>query len=70
MAEGRGRSDWDHTAALQAQIANILRDKGKPAVKPTDLNPFRRSEKKTPRMTMAQLKEQFGPMLGRVDPPA
>lgn len=71
MAEGRGRSDWDHTATLQAQMINLMPRKGAAPVKPSALNPFRQEKKKPVRkMTLAELKNSpYGPMLGRIDPP-
>jgi hypothetical protein len=62
MALGRGRSEWDHTAALQSQIANMLPRKGGP-VHPASLNPFRKKSEAKVRMTMAELRAQFGPLL-------
>ena len=41
MVEGRGRFEWNQTAALMALAVNLMRDpkKGKP-VSPNDFNPF------------------------------
>lgn len=38
MADGRARSEWGRQAALQAQIANMVRDKSKS--KPYTANDF------------------------------
>jgi len=42
MAEGKGRENWNHTAALLATMINIMRSKGRPAIKPSELNPYLR----------------------------
>ena len=41
MARGRQTDAWDHTALLGAILLNIWRGKGKPALKPSQLNPYR-----------------------------
>lgn len=41
MAEARQREAWNHTAALMAFAANLLRDPKKSApVRPEDFHPF------------------------------
>lgn len=42
MAEGKGRENWNHTAALLATMINIMRSKNRPVVKPSELNPYLR----------------------------
>jgi len=38
---------WDHTAAITCMIANANRGKGKPPVKPDQLNPMRQGSGRT-----------------------
>jgi hypothetical protein len=44
MAEARRLEAWDHTAYLAATVMNLLRAKGRRAVAPAELNPYRRAE--------------------------
>ena len=56
MAEGRGEDCWNHTASLLAQTYNINRPKGKAALNPDQLNPYRAAkEKKKQRLTTEKL---------------
>ena len=40
MAEGKQKSDWDHTAATMTQYANSLRDRHAAPIPIRDFHPF------------------------------
>ena len=46
MAHGKNLADWNRTSHLIALLININREKGKPAVKPQEFNPYTPKQKK------------------------
>lgn len=60
MADSRGRSEWERTAALMALVANLVRDpkKSKPA-KVSDFNPYDAKAKPIVKAPLSILKEVF-----------
>jgi hypothetical protein len=70
MAEGRAEAAWDHTAALLCQVANIFRDPKKgSALKVSDFHPLRKKPAAKSRLTIAQLRDQYGALLTGAQPP-
>ena len=60
MAEGRLRSNWDHTAQILALIANVNRGRGQAAIRAETLNPYRRPQRMTREQTGQAILEAFG----------
>jgi len=51
MANAKRMEAWDHTAAILSKIHNVSRGKGKRAIFPNQINPYRRRKKVKQRAT-------------------
>lgn len=62
MVRGKRKEDWDHTASLKCQLANMFRASGSPAFLPDEFHPLRAAkarEKKKKSVSVNQLTAAF-----------
>jgi hypothetical protein len=62
MVDGKRKEDWDHTASLKSQLANMFKDKNSPAFMPDEFHPLRAQkarEKKKKSISVNQLTAAF-----------
>lgn len=62
MVNGKRKEDWDHTASLKSQLANMFRAAGSPAFMPDEFHPLRAAkarEKKKRGTTVKALTTAF-----------
>jgi hypothetical protein len=64
MAEGRSRASWDHTSHVLCLLANVNRDpKKSKAYRPADFHPHETKAAPKSRLTIAELRDQYGALL-------